>query len=194
MQGQLQRRSSTDPLPTMGALHLHRRGWVLLPITMRGFKVRTWRVDSVPDYRICSLFHGIKIAPMLIISLVLVVATASTAKLRVKGPIPWKIPLRSTKPACHQCGRLTPLDLTGFEQDSWHLRRDPSPAYIDPRVGRPPMQARPPLPFQYVTGPPMPTHTHPTSWETPGADVHMRGQGPVSTAARYVTKHFIYCN
>lgn len=72
---------------------------------------------------------------------------------------------------------------------SCSLRRDPSPAYVDPRVGRPVMQARTPLPFQYVTEPPSvvtPTNTNPVSWEAPVVDAHMRGRGPASSTARYV--------
>lgn len=73
------------------------------------------------------------------------------------------------------------------------LRRDPSPAsaYIDPRVGRPAMQARPPLPFQYLTEPPsvaVPTNTTPASWGAPAVDVHSRGRGPASSTARYVRR------
>ena len=69
------------------------------------------------------------------------------------------------------------------------LRRDPSPAYIDPRVGRPAMQARPPLPFQYVTEPPsVPMHanTAPPAWETPPVDVRFRGRGRAPNTARCV--------
>lgn len=53
------------------------------------------------------------------------------------------------------------------------------------------MQARTPLPFQYVTEPPSvitPTNTCPTSWETSTMDAHLRGQGPASNTARCVSR------
>ena len=74
-----------------------------------------------------------------------------------------------------------------YTRASRFLRRDPSPAYIDPRVGRPAMQARPPLPFQYVTQPPS-TNTNTISWENPAVDVHFRGQGSASSPAMYVRR------
>ena len=51
------------------------------------------------------------------------------------------------------------------------------------------MQARTPLPFQYVTEPPSattPTNMNPVPWEAPPVDVHMRDLGPAASTARYV--------
>ena len=49
------------------------------------------------------------------------------------------------------------------------------------------MQARPPLPFQYVSEPPsntMPTNTKPGSWGVPSGATQLRGRGQASS--RYV--------
>lgn len=93
----------------------------------------------------------------------------------------------SNQPSQHQSPSI---EDTIFEMNQTGLSpmwRDPSPAYVDPRVGRPVMQARTPLPFQYVTEPPSvvtPTNTNPVSWEAPAVDAHMRGRGPASSTAR----------
>lgn len=82
------------------------------------------------------------------------------------------------------------MEDTIFEMNQTGLSpmwRDPSPAYVDPRVGRPVMQARTPLPFQYVTEPPSattPTNMNPVPWEAPPVDVHMRDLGPAASTAR----------
>ncbi|CAF9943215.1 MAG: hypothetical protein ALECFALPRED_010847 [Alectoria fallacina] len=83
--------------------------------------------------------------------------------------------------------RSTVMEDTIFEMNQTGLSpmwRDPSPQYVDPRVGRPAMQARSPLPFQYVTEPPVVSTTSPASWETSAVDVHFRGRGPASSTAR----------
>lgn len=84
----------------------------------------------------------------------------------------------------------TPMEDTLFEINQTGLSpmwRDPSPAYVDSRVGRPVMQAKTPLPFQYVSEPPAvatPTNTSPASWESSAVGVHFRGRGPASSTAR----------